>query len=173
MLVNLHCFKPLLLVCSSLSGCHNLNKNHQQKSNAIPQPFLPSSSHPARAPCFNVLASFWASQGVLLGKNQPANAEDINKRPGFILCQEDPLEEGMGTHSSILAWRIPWTEKPGRLQFSLSHLALQMTSWTPYPQPGRAGLKQATTWFFLLLLLSSLQILNPILALICVARPSL
>ena len=32
------------------------------------------------------------------------------------LGQEDPLEEGMGTHSSILAWRIPWTEEPGRLQ---------------------------------------------------------
>ena len=29
---------------------------------------------------------------------------------------EDPLEEGMATHSSILAWRIPWTERPGRLQ---------------------------------------------------------
>ena len=33
------------------------------------------------------------------------------------LDQEDPLEEEMATHSSILAWRIPWTEKPGRLQF--------------------------------------------------------
>ena len=32
------------------------------------------------------------------------------------LSQEDPLEEGMATHSSILAWRIPWTEDPGRLQ---------------------------------------------------------
>ena len=32
------------------------------------------------------------------------------------LGQEDPLEMGMATHSSILAWRIPWTEKPGRLQ---------------------------------------------------------
>ena len=32
------------------------------------------------------------------------------------LGQEDPLEEEMATHSSILAWRIPWTEKPGRLQ---------------------------------------------------------
>ena len=32
------------------------------------------------------------------------------------LGQEDPLEEGMGIHSSILAWRIPWTEKPGELQ---------------------------------------------------------
>ena len=30
--------------------------------------------------------------------------------------QEDTLEEGMATHSSILAWRIPWTEEPGRLQ---------------------------------------------------------
>ena len=29
---------------------------------------------------------------------------------------EDPLEEGMATHSSILAWRIPWTEESGRLQ---------------------------------------------------------
>ena len=30
--------------------------------------------------------------------------------------REDPLEKEMVTHSSILAWRIPWTEKPGRLQ---------------------------------------------------------
>ena len=32
------------------------------------------------------------------------------------LGQEDPLEEGMAIHSSILAWRISWTEEPGRLQ---------------------------------------------------------
>ena len=32
------------------------------------------------------------------------------------LDQDDPLEEGMVTHSSILAWRIPWTEEPGGLQ---------------------------------------------------------
>ena len=32
------------------------------------------------------------------------------------LGQEDPLEEEMTTHSSILAWKIPWTEKPGGLQ---------------------------------------------------------
>ena len=32
------------------------------------------------------------------------------------LGREDPLEKGMATHFSILAWRIPWTEKPGRLQ---------------------------------------------------------
>ena len=32
------------------------------------------------------------------------------------LCRENLLEKGMATHSSILAWRIPWTEEPGRLQ---------------------------------------------------------
>ena len=35
---------------------------------------------------------------------------------GFNLDQEDPLEKRMAIHSSILAWRIPWTEKPGKLQ---------------------------------------------------------
>ena len=33
-----------------------------------------------------------------------------------VLGWEDPLEEGSATHSSILAWRVPWTEEPGRLQ---------------------------------------------------------
>ena len=35
---------------------------------------------------------------------------------GSYLGQEDPLQEGTATHSSILAWRIPWTEEPGGLQ---------------------------------------------------------
>ena len=37
------------------------------------------------------------------------------------LVQEDPLEKGMATHSSILAWKISWTEEPGRLQPMGSH----------------------------------------------------
>ena len=45
-------------------------------------------------------------------KNVPAMPETWIQ----FLGQEDPLEKGMATHSSILAWRIPWTEKPGRLQ---------------------------------------------------------
>ena len=52
------------------------------------------------------------SQVVLVVKNQPTNAEDWVPSLGG----EDPLEEGMATHSSILAWRIPWTEEPARLQ---------------------------------------------------------
>ena len=52
---------------------------------------------------------------ALVVKNSPANAGD---RRGTIhsLGWEDPLEEGMATHSSILAWRIPWTEAPRGLQ---------------------------------------------------------
>ena len=45
-------------------------------------------------------------------KNLPAMQETRIRSLG----QEDPLEEGMTTHSSILAWRIPWTEEPGGLQ---------------------------------------------------------
>jgi len=46
-------------------------------------------------------------------KNLPATRETWV----WSLGQEDPLEKGMATHSSILAWRIPWTEEPGALQF--------------------------------------------------------
>ena len=45
-------------------------------------------------------------------KNLPAMLETWVRSLG----QEDPLEEGMATHSGILAWRIPWTEEPDGLQ---------------------------------------------------------
>ena len=48
-------------------------------------------------------------------KNLLANAGDTRSWVQF-LGQEDPLEKGMATHSSSLAWRIPWTEEPGGLQ---------------------------------------------------------
>ena len=48
-------------------------------------------------------------------KNPPANAGDI--RDALLsLGQKNPLEKEMATHSRIFAWRIPWTEEPGRLQ---------------------------------------------------------
>ena len=47
-------------------------------------------------------------------KNLPVNAGDI--RDGLILRLGGSLEEGMASHSRILAWRIPWTEEPGGLQ---------------------------------------------------------
>ena len=48
-------------------------------------------------------------------KNLPASAGDASEAAQS-LGREDPLEEGMATHSSVLAWRIPWTEEPGGLQ---------------------------------------------------------
>ena len=59
----------------------------------------------------------------LVVKNLPANAGDSGLTPG----SGDALEKGMATHSSILAWRIPWTEEPGGLQST----GLQK-SWTQF-----------------------------------------
>ena len=56
-----------------------------------------------------------SSQVVLVVKNLPANARDIQTQIQS-LGREDPLEKEMVIHSSILAWRIPWTEEPGGLQ---------------------------------------------------------
>ena len=53
-----------------------------------------------------------ASQVAQTVKNLPAMQETGIQSPG----QEDPLEKGIATHSSLLAWEIPWTEKPGGLQ---------------------------------------------------------
>ena len=53
-----------------------------------------------------------ASQAAQLVKNLPAIQDTWIQ----FLGQENPLEKGMDTHSSILACRIPWTEEPGRLQ---------------------------------------------------------
>ena len=50
--------------------------------------------------------------GCSYSKESACNAEDHHS----ILSQEDPLEKEKATHSSILAWKIPWTEEPGRLQ---------------------------------------------------------
>ena len=47
-------------------------------------------------------------------KKLPANAGDV-RDVGSTLDGEDPLEKGMATHFSILAWRISWTKEPGRL----------------------------------------------------------
>ena len=60
-----------------------------------------------------------ASQVALVVKNPPANGKDP-KDTGSITGWEDPLEEDVSTYSGIIAWRIPRTEKPGRLQSLMS-----------------------------------------------------
>ena len=61
-------------------------------------------------------------------ENLPALQETWVQSLGW----EDPLEEGMATHSSILAWKIPWTEEPGGLQSigSQSHTRLSAFTFT-------------------------------------------
>ena len=53
--------------------------------------------------------------GGTVVKNLPANAGDARDE-GLILSWEGPLEQEMATHSSILGWKISWTEEPGGLQ---------------------------------------------------------
>ena len=81
-------------------------------------------------------------------KNLPARQEPQETQVQS-LSQEDPLEEGMATHSSTPAWRIPWTEEPGELQVhrlteSQSRLkqlgahATSMDNLSKFKQIGRA-----------------------------------
>ena len=53
-----------------------------------------------------------ATMGSQTIKNLPARQDTWDQS----VDQDDPLEEGMATHSSVLAWRTPWTEEPGGLQ---------------------------------------------------------
>ena len=70
------------------------------------------------------------------GKEPPAKEGRLRETWVQSLGWGDPLEEGMATHSCILAWRIPWTEEPGRLQstglqrlyFSVDELVGQLKS---------------------------------------------
>ena len=68
-----------------------------------------------------ILSTVFLDTETLIGsggsmvKNPPVMQETLETRVQS-LGQKDPLEKEMATHSSILAWRIPWTEKPGGLQ---------------------------------------------------------
>ena len=72
---------------------------------------------------------WWASLGVQKVKNLSAVQETGVRSPGW----DDPLEKGVATHSSILTWRILWTEKPGGLQFMGSHRVVYLS--IPYSTP--------------------------------------
>ena len=66
----------------------------------------------------NIVNQLYFSKGFPGGtvvKNLSAKAGDA-RDPGLILSGEDPLKQEMATHCSILAWEIPWTEEPSRLQ---------------------------------------------------------
>ena len=74
-------------------------------------PALQSDSLPSEPPRKSYIISY-VYLVAQVAKNLPAMQETQVRSLG----QEDPLEKGMATHSTLLAWRIPWTEEPGRLQ---------------------------------------------------------
>ena len=69
---------------------------------------------------------YWGFPGSSVVKNPPA----MQVTRVWHLGQEDPLEKKMATHSSILDWRIPWTEEPGRLQSMGSQRVRRGSDWT-------------------------------------------
>jgi len=69
---------------------------------------------------------------ALVVKNPPANGGDVRDM-GSILGQEDPLKEGKATHSSVLAWKIPWIEEPGGLQSIGLQRIRHYLAHTPFP----------------------------------------
>ena len=71
-----------------------------------------------------VFKQCWISLLTQMVKNLPAMWETQVQSLG----QEDPLEEGMATHSRILVWRIPWTEEPHELQSMGSQMSLTQLS---------------------------------------------
>ena len=64
------------------------------------------------------------------------------------LDRDDPLEKGMATHSSIVAWRIPWTEEPGRLQSKgLKRVGYNwVTNTFTFSNPTKQGLFLEEIW---------------------------
>ena len=70
----------------------------------------------------------------------------------WFLGRDDPLEKEMGTHSSILAWRIPWMEEPGRLQSTGSqrvghNWATSLSNHRTKIQPPASGKLQLLAWY--------------------------
>ena len=76
--------------------------------------------------------------------------------PGF--SRENPLEEGMATHSSILAWRIPWIEDPGGLQSMWSQRAGQDWATRTFMQTSRSDYSSLVPQFTIFLLLKNITI---------------
>ena len=70
----------------------------------------------------------WASLVAQMVKNLSAMQENWVQLLGW----EDPLEKGMATHSSILAWRISWTEEPGMIQTMESQSYTQLSDFYIY-----------------------------------------
>ena len=109
--------------------------NEMQKSDARKERFMCSKSPRVSYPtAFRLFKYDMTSEGFpgssVVKKNLPA-MQEMPEMWIQSLSQEDPLEECMATHSSILAWRILWTEEPGGLQSMwLQRVRHDWSDWT-------------------------------------------
>ena len=95
--------------------------SHRPRPQGMKLCLSPSCPRGSSEPDWGLLGPHWASQGALVGENPPINARDMRPYlPTYLheplpssLGWEDPLEEAMAAHSSILSWEIPRTEEPG------------------------------------------------------------
>ena len=86
------------------------------------QPLVRTPRWPPRATCSLLILPSQvvsASRGSGSAVKNPSTKQETQARS---LTQEDPLEEEMAAHSSVLAWEIPWTEEPGGLQSELQRV---------------------------------------------------
>ena len=127
--------------------CQNLEKTICAANGRVTSTdFLQSSSVTAMKILHIVM--LWGFLGGSVSKESVSNAADL----GLILGLGRSLEKEMATHSSILAWRIPWTEEPGGLQFKgwqeldmtepLNHHLMLFHSYSTY-----RFLSELTTWW--------------------------
>ena len=113
-----HCvYEPQLLytfICQWTSRLRPCSINSAVMNNGMHVSFW-ITAFLGNVPTSGIAGSYGSFRGFLdssVVKNPPLMQETRVQYLG----QEDPLEEGMATHSSILAWRIPWTEEPSGLQ---------------------------------------------------------
>ena len=105
--------RPLVLEYSTCQGFPHSSVGKESACNAGDPGLIPGLGRPWRRDRLPTPV-FLGFLGGSHGKESTRNVGDLGLIPG--LYWEDPLEKGKATHSSILAWRIPWTEEPGRLQ---------------------------------------------------------
>ena len=88
------------------------------------------------------------------------------------LGQEDPQEEEMATHSSILAWEIPWTEEPGELWSMRSQSQTQLSIWAKHKISNKNSVlnitclsdtESGTSSYVLFTMLWEMSVINPLL----------
>ena len=92
-----------------------LRRKHRRRSELVGWGWVEPRSVDSEVPLGSNRECLRGSSVTQPVKSQPAMQETQETRVRS-LGQEDPLEKGMAAHSSILAWRIPWTEEPGRPQ---------------------------------------------------------